>query len=146
MATGYDIYGKTHSAADSASIELIPPFDNKIDLIKYVSEKVYMGDVAIVSINIRNNGSQKLYNVNLTESLPQGIEPIDTNLSWNFTLGPFEQKTISYMVKPQKPGTYFFLPGSSIIEYRGVLDYNKKPIKLIVGGPYVVLLKYASSV
>ncbi len=144
-AIGYDIYGKAYRAADSAFIELIPPFDNKIDLKKYISEKVYMGDVAVVSINIRNNGSQKLDNVNLTDSLPPGIEPIDTNLSWNFTLGPFEQKTISYMVKPQKPGIYFFLPGSSIIEYQGVLDYNKKPIKLIVGGPYVVLLKYASS-
>lgn len=144
-ATGYDIFGKAHRAADSASVEVIPQFDNKIELIKYVSEKVYMGDVATVSLSIKNNGSYKIDNVNLTESLPQGIEPIDTNLSWNFNLGPFEQKTISYMVKPQKPGTYLFLPGGSIIEYQGTLDYNKKPVKLIVGGPYVILLKSASS-
>ena len=144
-AKAYDIFGKVYQAVDSAIIEVVPPFDNKIDLGKSVSEKVYMGDIAVVSINIRNNGSRKLDNVNLTDSLPAGVEPVDTNLSWNFTLGPFEQKTISYMVKPQKPGTYLFLPGSSIIEYRGVLDYNKKPVKLIVGGPYVVLLKYVSS-
>ena len=144
-ATGYDIFGKAYRAADSAFIEVIPQFDNKIELIKYVSEKVYMGDIAVVSLSIKNNGSYKIDNVNLTESLPQGIEPIDTNLSWNFNLEPFEQKTISYMVKPQKPGTYFFLPGSSIIEYQGTLDYNKKPVKLIVGGPYVILLKSASS-
>jgi uncharacterized repeat protein (TIGR01451 family) len=144
-AIGYDIYRKAYRAADSANIEVVPPFDNRIDLVKHVSEKVYMGDMAVVSISIRNNGSQEFDNVNLTDSLPPGIEPIDTNLSWNFSLGPFEQKTKSYMVKPQKPGTYLFLPGSSIIEYQGILDYNKKSIKLIVGGPYVVLLKSASS-
>jgi uncharacterized repeat protein (TIGR01451 family) len=144
-ALGYDIFGKAYHAADSAFIEVTPQFDNKIELVKYVSEKVYMGDTATVSLSIKNNGSYKIDNVNLTESLPPGIEPIGTNLSWNFNLEPLEQKTVSYIVKPQKPGTYFFLPGSSIIEYKGTLDYNKKPVKLMVGGPYVVLLKSASS-
>jgi hypothetical protein len=112
--------------------------------VKYVPEKVYMGDVAVVSIIITNNGSKKYDIVNLIENLPSGIEPIETNLSWNFALGAFEQKSISYKTKPQKPGTYYFLPGSSIIEYQGVLDYNKEPGKLIVNGPYVVLTKFAN--
>ena len=145
MSRGYDIFGRVYQAYDSASIEVLPQFDNKIELLKSVSEKVYMGDIAVVSINVRNNGSQIIDNVNLSDSLPQGIEPVDTNLSWNFSLGPFEQKSISYMVKPTKPGNYFFLPGSSLIEYQGILDYNKKTSKLIVGGPYIVLSKYASA-
>jgi uncharacterized repeat protein (TIGR01451 family) len=144
-ARGYDIFGRAYQAYDSAYIEVLPQFDNRIEILKYVSEKVYMGDIAVVSIYVRNNGSQKFDNVTLADSLPPGIEPVDTNLSWNFSLGPFEQKSISYKVRPQKPGNYFFLPGSSIIEYQGILDYNKKTSKLIVGGPYVVLLKYASS-
>lgn len=145
MSRGYDIFGKVYQAYDSAYIEIIPQFDNRIEILKSVSEKVYMGDIAVVSLNIRNNGSQKFDNVTLADSIPQGMEPVDTNLSWNFSLEPFEQKSISYKVKPQKPGNYFFLPGSSIIEYQGIMDYNKKTSKLIVGGPYVVLLKYASA-
>jgi uncharacterized repeat protein (TIGR01451 family) len=144
-ALGFDIFRKVYRAVDTAFIEVKPQFNNKIELVKYVPEKVYMGDIAVVSIIITNNGSKKFDNVNLIDSLPSGIEPIETNLSWNFALGAFEQKSISYKTKPQKPGTYYFLNGSSIIEYQGFLDYNKKPGKLIVNGPYVVLTKFANT-
>lgn len=130
---------------DSAYIEIEPPYDNNIEVGKFIPEKVYMGDSPVVSLIIRNNGSQKLDNVNLTDSVPRGLEPLDTNLSWNFALGPFEQKLISYSIRPQKPGIYLFLPGSSIVEYQGTFGYNKKPNKLIVNGPYVVLTKSANN-
>ncbi len=140
-AKGNDVLGRDYIAVDSTYIEVRPQFDKRIDVRKYVSEKVYMGDVAVVSITIKNNLSQIIDNVSLTDSLPEGLEPVDTNLSWNFSLGAYEQKTISYQLKPQKPGTYIFQPGSSLIEYQGTLGYNAKPAKLIVSGAYVDLMK-----
>jgi uncharacterized repeat protein (TIGR01451 family) len=142
---GNDILGNAYDVTNSAFVEIMPQFNNKIDVVKYVPEKVYMGDEAIVSLVIKNNGSRKLDNMSLTDSLQPGLLPIDTNLTWNLSLGPFEQKEISYMVKPQKPGIYTFLPGSSIIEYNGLFDYNQKPSKLIVNGPYVILMKSANT-
>ncbi|MCZ7400090.1 MAG: hypothetical protein O8C62_10540 [Candidatus Methanoperedens sp.] len=143
-AEGNDVFGRAYKASDSTDIEVVPGIDNSIELKKYVSEKVYMGDVAVVSISIKNNGSRTINNASLHDNLPEGLESLNTNLSWNFTLGAYEQKSISYQVKPQKPGTYFFPAGSSSIEYQGSA-YNAKPAKLIVNGPYVVLIKSANT-
>lgn len=144
-AGGSDVFRKTHKAVDFIIVEVSPKMG--IDLKKYVSEKVYMGDIAVVSLSITNNGSQKFDNMTLNEILPMGLnpEPLDANLSWNFTLGPFEQKSVNYKIKPQKPGSYIFPLGSSIIEYQGIVEYNKKPAKLIVNGPFVVLMKSANN-
>ncbi len=144
QVTGNDFLGKAFQAKDSINIEVNPQIGNIIDIRKYVSEKIYVGDIAIISISIKNNLSQKIENVSLTDSLPAGLKSIDTNLSWNFVLGPDESKLISYKAIPQKPGTYYLQPGSSIVGYRDELYYNTKPAKLIVNGPYVILMKSAT--
>ncbi|HEY9204674.1 MAG TPA: hypothetical protein VIO58_02040 [Candidatus Methanoperedens sp.] len=145
-ARGSDIYGRAYSASDATYIDVVLGIDDRIELKKYVSEKIYMGDLAVVSIIVKNNRSQTLENVSLTDALPPGLEPLDSNLTWNFNLATYEQKSIYYWVKPQKPGTYLFLPGSSRVEYQGYAGYDKKINKLIVNGPYVVLTKSADTV
>jgi uncharacterized repeat protein (TIGR01451 family) len=139
---GNDVLGRAYRAADSTYIE-VREMDKRIMLGKFVSEKVYMGDIAVVSLSLTNNVSLPIDNVSLTDSLPSDLEPLDTNLSWNLSLGPLEHKLISYKIKPQKPGTYVLPPGSSILEYPGGFGYNEKPARLIVNGPYVVLTKSA---
>jgi len=143
-ARGNDVFDMDYSATDSINIDVNPLIGRKIEIKKYISEKIYIGDLGVVSISIKNNLSQKIDNVSLSDSLPAGLEPLDANLSWNFALGPNELKQISYKVRPQKPGTYYLQPGSSVIEYKDELYYNTKPVKLIVNGPYVVLMKSAS--
>ncbi len=143
---GSDIYGRAYSASDATYIEVVPGIDDRIEIKKYVSEKIYMGDLAVVSIIIKNNRSQSIKNVSLTDALPPGLEPLDTNLTWNFNLTANEQKPIYYWIKPQKPGTYLFLPGNSRVEYQGYAGYDKKINKLIVNGPYVVMTKSADTV
>ena len=146
-ARGNDFLGRPYSAVDSSYIEVRPAFEKieRIELTKFVTEKLYLGDIALVSITIKNNGSRTIDNVTLIETPPSGLLPLFTNLTWNFTLGAFEQKVISYMVKPEKPGTYYFIPGSSRVEYLGKEAYNPKLSRLIVNGPYVVLKKSAST-
>lgn len=144
-ARGNDVFDMDYSATDSINIDVNPLIGRKIEIKKYISEKIYIGDLGVVSISIKNNLSQKIDNVSLSDSLPAGLEPLDANLSWNFALGPNELKQISYKVRPQKPGTYYLQPGSSVIEYKDELYYNTKPVKLIVNGPYVVLMKSSSS-
>jgi uncharacterized repeat protein (TIGR01451 family) len=144
MATGIDRWGKTYTATGSLDIEVIPQIDKRISIRKYVTEKVYMGDAGVVSIIIINNRTQKIENLTLTDTLPGGLIPVKTNLSWNFSLEPLEQKSISYLVKPTKPGTYYFPPGNSRIEYKDGLEFDKKLNKMIVNGPYVVLSKIAN--
>jgi hypothetical protein len=143
-ARGFDVFGKVYNATDSIRIEVNPLIGKKIDLKKYVSEKIYMGDNGVVTLSVKNNLSQKIDNITLIDSLPAGLEPLDANLTWNLSLGPNELKTFSYKIKPQKPGTYYFAPGSSVIEYKDELYYNPKLVKMIVNGPYVELLKTVS--
>jgi len=138
---GIDIFGNTYKAVDSIDIEVKPQIEKRIDIKKYVTEKVYMGDVAVVSLYIKNNESRNIENLTLEETLSGGLIPVNTNLSWTFSLGPLEQKSISYKIKPEKPGTYFFPAGSTRIEYEDGLEFDKKLNKLIVNGPYVVLTK-----
>lgn len=140
-ASGTDIFGKTYKAVDSIDIEVKPQLEKRLDIRKFVTEKVYMGDIAVVSLYIKNNESRKIENLTLEETLSSGLMPINTNLSWNFSLEPLEQKSISYKIKPEKPGTYFFPPGSTRIEYQDGLEYDRKLNKLIVNGPYVILSK-----
>ncbi|MCZ7355992.1 MAG: hypothetical protein O8C66_08415 [Candidatus Methanoperedens sp.] len=140
---GNDVLRRAYKAVDSTYIE-VREMDKRIMFGKFVSEKIYMGDIAVVSLSLTNNLSLPIDNVSLTDSLPPDLEPLDTNLSWNFSLGPLEHKLISYAIKPQKPGTYLLMPGSSIFEYPGGFGYNEKPAKLIVNGPYVVLVKSAN--
>jgi uncharacterized repeat protein (TIGR01451 family) len=144
-AIGNDIMGRTYQASDSIYIEVVPSTGKRIDLNKYVSEKIYMGDIAVVTISVKNNISQSIQNAILTDTLPAGIESVDSNLTWNVSLGPYEMKSISYTIKPQKPGIYYFLPGSSIIEYQGEMEYNAKLSNLVVNGPYVELKKSANT-
>jgi hypothetical protein len=143
-ARGNDIFDRVYRAGDSINIEVNPQTGRKIDIKKYVSEKIYFGDIAVVSLSIKNNLSQATGNISLMEFLPAGLGPLDPNLTWTFSLGPQESKLISYKVRPEKPGTYYLQPGSSVIEYRDELYYNFKLVKLIVNGPYVVLMKSAS--
>lgn len=144
--TGYDDFGKAYRSSDSINITVLPTSERegKLDIRKYVSEKIYVGDVAVVSLDIKNHGSRKISNATLTEILPAGLEPVDKNLTWDLSFEPFESKMISYKIKPDKPGIYYFLPGSSRIEYNGILKSNPKINRLIVSGPYVILTKSAS--
>lgn len=143
-AIGFDVFEKASRATDSINIEVNSMIGKKIEIKKYISEKIYFGDVGVVSISIKNNMSRRIDNLTLTDSLPAGLEPIDAKLKWNFTLLPDELKTISYNVKPQQPGTYYLQSGTSIIGYKNELYYNNKTVKLIVNGPYVMLTKSAS--
>lgn len=145
---GKDMFGRSYKVTEEKNIEVVPFFSNSgiINIRKYVSEKVFLGDLAVVSLYIENNGSKRISNITLSETLPSGLEPLTNNLKWNFTLEPFQTESISYQIKPKKPGNYFFMPGSSRIEYKDELYYNNKTSKLIVTGPYVVLTKSASAI
>jgi hypothetical protein len=144
QVSGLDIFGNTYKAVDSIDIEVKTQFEKRIDIRKYVTEKVYMGDLAVVSIYIKNNESRTIENLTLKETLSSGLIPVNTNMSWNFSLGPLEEKSIAYKIKPEKPGTYFFQPGSTRIEYKDGLEFDKKVNKMIVNGPYVVLTKLSN--
>ncbi len=141
QARGIDILGRMYEASNSLIVQVKPRTQPGIYIQKFVSEKVYMGDLAVVSILIRNNMSQKIENLTLTEDLSNGLIPVKTNLTWNFSLEPSGEESISYSVKPPKPGSYYFPPGSSLVEYQDGVFYNDKVSKLIVNGPYVLLSK-----
>lgn len=143
---GNDILKKEYKAVDSTHIEVVPQIEKTGDIMlkKYVSEKVYIGDIAVVTISIKNNMGRNI-DITLVESLPAGIEPLNTNLTWNLSLQPYEQKSISYKIKPTKPGIYIFPAGSSQVKYHQNVIYNAQSNRLVVSGPYVVLKKSASS-
>lgn len=144
---GEDAFGRKYNVTDSTFIIVKPLVEKIIEVKKYVPVKMYMGDIAYVTLYINNNGWKDINGVNLIEDIPAGFERLDDmwNLS-NFTLKGRESKLVTYKLRPKRPGIYIFPEKSSIVEWRdnGIeseIEYNTKPSKLIVNGPYVELKK-----
>ncbi len=140
---GEDAFGRKYNVTDSTFIVVKPLVERVVEVKKYVPIKMYMGDIAYVTLYINNNGWRDINGVNLIEDIPAGFEPLDDmwNLS-NFTLKGYESKLVMYKLRPKKPGIYIFPERSSIVELNdGETWYNAKPNKLIVNGPYVELKK-----
>lgn len=139
--TGDDVFGREYKVTDSTYVIVKPFVEKIIEVKKSVPEKIYMGDIIYVTLNIKNNGFSDIKGVNLIEDIPEEFEPLDDmwNLT-NFTLKKQENKLVLYKLKPKRPGIYTF--PSSIIEWNGEVTYSGK-IKqsTIINGPYVELRK-----
>lgn len=143
---GEDAFGRKYNVTDSTFIIIKPYVENIIEVKKYVPAKMYMGDIAYVTLYINNNGWKDINGLNLIEDIPTGFESLDDmwNLS-NFTLKAHENKLVMYKLRPKRPGIYIFPEKSSMVEWNNSIEsdvwYNTKPNKLIVNGPYVELKK-----
>ncbi len=139
---GNDVLGRAYQVVDSTYVKVIPQVvkTREITLRKYVSERVYMGDIGVVTISIKNNMGRELKAI-LNDTLPSGIIALNTKLMWNLTLKPHESTSITYTIKPQKPGVYIFPAGSAKLMYDDVVVRNRKSSRMVVSGPYVVLKK-----
>jgi hypothetical protein len=149
---GEDVFGRVYNTTDSMYIIVRPSIEKLVEVKKYVSERVYIGDLVYVTLYVKNNGSTNISGVNLKEDIPSGFKPLDNfwNLT-NFTLKGNENKMIVYKLKSEKPGIFTFPEKSSMVEWRvdninggtdSGIEYNNKPNRVIVSGPYVELKKY----
>lgn len=148
---GKDVFGREYNGTDSMYVIVRPSIEKLVEVKKYVSERVYIGDLVYVSLYVKNNGSTNISGINLIEDIPPGFEPLDNfwNLT-NFTLKGNENKLIIYKLRSEKPGIYTFPERSSMVEWKGYgingeadsgTEYNSKPNRVIVSGPYVELKK-----
>ncbi len=160
-ATGVDIFERKYYSKDSTYIIVKPYIEKLVELKKYIPEKVYMGDLIYVNLNIRNNGYNNL-SMNVIDGVPEGFEIIGgedseeisggsgETVSWNFTLEGNNEKVILYKIRPKKPGIYSF--GYICADIEGIgIECGEKPNKisnnkLIVSGPYVELIKLAENI
>lgn len=159
--TGVDVFGRKYYSKDSTYIIVKPYIEKLVELEKYVPEKVYMGDLIYVNLNVRNNGYNNL-SMNIIDGVPPGFDIIDENtsdknmkisggvVSWNFTLEGNREKAILYKIRPQKSGIYSFGYVCADIEGIGI-ECSEKPNKIsnnkvIVSGPYVELKKLAENI
>lgn len=146
---GKDVFGREYDATDSTYIVGRPFIEKFVEIKKYVPERIYIGDLVVVTLYVKNNGQTNISGVNLTEDIPAGFKPIDNawNLT-NFTLKGNENKLIIYRLKPEKPGVYIFPERSSMVEWKGDdggieggIEFNNKSGTVVVSGPYVELKK-----
>src|SRR3990167_10978832 len=169
-ATGADVFERKYYSKDSTYIMVKPYIEKLVELKKYIPEKVYMGDLIYVNLNVRNNGYNNL-SMDIIDGVPAGFEIIGENtsnenmiggingvmsgeinggtVSWNFTLEGNNEKVILYKIRPKKPGIYSFGYACADIEEIGI-KCSEKPNKisnnkLIVSGPYVELIKLAEN-
>ena len=153
-AAGVDIFGNKYHNKDSTYIIVRPYIEKLVELKKYIPEKVYMGDLIYVSLNVRNNGYNNI-SMNIIDGVPTGFEIIDENMkgetvSWNLILEGNSEKVILYKIMPKKPGIYSI--GYACADIDGIgIECSDKPNKisnnkLIVSGPYVELIKLAENI
>ncbi len=140
-AWGEDVLGEKYEKTDKTTAHILPA--HRVELVKYASEKIYLGDTAYITITARNNGSIPIPHATLTDTLPPDLQG-NTTLTWNLTLPPGGQKSITYQVKPRPPGTILTPPATLRWQLQGVnYTLRSNTPKIIVSGPEVTAVKKA---
>lgn len=159
--TGKDVFGRTYNDNETIYVIVKAYHDDKLELKKLIPERVYMGDIVTVSLNIKNNMfGFGVRNVTLTDTIPVGFEILHggngeiknkDNISWNITLDSAE-KTILYSIVPKRPGIYSL--DNACIDDISTENMAEKICsdvpnkvsdhKIIASGPYVELVKSAN--
>lgn len=159
--TGKDVFERRYSDNETIYVIVKPYYDNKLELKKLIPERVYMGDIVTVSLNIKNNMfGFGVRSVTLTDTIPVGFEILNggngeirnkDNISWNITLDSAD-KTIIYSIVPKRPGIYSLdnaciddISTENIAEKICSEVPNKvSDHKIIASGPYIELVKSAN--
>jgi len=74
---------------------------------------IYTGEIATVTITLRNNGSNVAWGADFTDVLPPGLSLILGSLTCAETLIPEESATFKYSIRADNPGIYF-LPATDV--------------------------------
>jgi hypothetical protein len=145
--SSYDVKGTQYSAKAIKSISVSVISVECLSFRKSTVQKIYLKDLAVVSLSVKNSGTCDLKNVTITDSVPANIKLLGNHsLKWITDFPPSAEWDYTYLIKPEEPNKDgFILPAASAIyRLRGeVYNIQSNQPKIIVYGPKIVLSKQA---
>ncbi len=145
--TGFDVKDIFYTGESSKTISITPEPLVSLSIHKTTNDKIYLKDLAIVSLSVKNNGKDDLKNVSITDSLPDEFKLTNNNsLHWVVDLPVGGDWDFHYLIKPVESNSEgITLPAASAgFNYRNknYLIQSNSP-SIVVYGPKITLTKQA---
>ncbi|VVB87384.1 Uncharacterised protein [uncultured archaeon] len=143
--TGRDAKAISYTAQSSKTITIAPEPEQIPTIKKYVNAKIYLDELAMVSLTFNNNANYELKNVTITDSLPNGFRLLSNNsLHWEVNIPARGQWESRYLIKPLEANKDGAVLPAANADFRTRKEYysiqSNQPI-LTVYGPKVSLTK-----
>ena len=145
--TGYDARELPYTTEYKNNISILTEPQVSLSIKKSANERVYLKDLAIVSLSVKNDAKYDLKNVSITDYVPDGFKPTNNNsLHWVIDLPAMGDWDFHYLVKPQVPDPDGIVLPSAVAEFTHENEYyvvKSNEVAVVVYGPNIVLTKKA---
>ncbi len=143
--TGYDVKELPYTTESQKTISVLTEPQVSFSINKSANERIYLKDLAIVSLSVKNNGKDDLKNVSITDYVPNGFKQTNNNsLHWVIDLPAMGDWDFHYLIKPQVPDKNGIVLPSAIAEFTQKNEYyavKSNEVAVVVYGPSIVLDK-----
>lgn len=120
------------------------PLMEMVNFTKYSRNKTYLGDNVLVLLTVENKGDYDIESITVEDSIPNNFKLIgNQTLKWSATFD--RMWTGTYILKPEKSGTYDLPVARAIIKISGNnYDISSNIRNMEITGPDVKATKSAS--
>jgi len=143
--TGYDVKELPYTTESQNTISVLTEPQVSLSINKSANERIYLKDLAIVSLSIKNNAKYDLKNVSITDYVPNGFKQTNNNsLHWVIDLPAMGDWDFHYLIKPQVPDKDGIVLPSAIAEFTQKNEFyavKSNEVAVVVYGPSIVLNK-----
>lgn len=144
--TGYDVKELPYTTESQNTISVLTE-QASLSIKKSANERVYLKDLAVVSLSVKNNANYDLKNVSFTDYVPNGFKLTNNNsLHWVIDLPAMGEWNFHYLIKPQVPDKDGIVLPSAIAEFTQKNEFyavKSNEVAVVVYGPSIVLNKMA---
>ncbi len=143
--TGYDAKDIFYAAQSSASVLIAPQPEQIPTLKKNVNAKIYLDELAMVSLSFKNNANYELKNVSITDSLPDGFKLLSNNsLHWVVNVPAQGEWESRYLIKPLEASNEGKALPPANADFRTQKEFftikSNQP-SIVIYGPHISLTK-----
>ena len=142
---GYDVKDISYSAKALNNILVSGETEQCLSIRKSTTNKIYLKDMAIVSLSVKNSGNCNLKNVTIRDSVPVNIRLIGNHtLNWLTDVPAYGEWDYTYLIKAREPNKNGLVLPSASAKYWYQGNWNtiqSNQPKIIVYGPKIVLSK-----
>lgn len=143
--SGYDVKDIQYSAKIQKNVMILVVSPKCLSIRKSTPGKIYLKDMAMVSISVKNSGDCDLKNVTITDSVPDSIRLVGNHtLSWVTDIPANDEWNYRYLIKSTEPDRngIEMPPATAKYRFRGedYTVYSNQP-GLVVYGPKIILSK-----
>lgn len=144
-ASGYDVKDLFYTSESIKTIVIIPEPLKIPTMKKSTNSKIYLRDVGMVSLSLKNNDRYELKNVSIADAIPDTFKLVGNNsLHWIVSIPAYGEWSAHYLIKTREPYKEGISLPAATAELRIRNEYymvqSNQP-QIVVHGPKIVLSK-----